>query len=72
MDFEKAVPVRHSLLNLYKNVHDISKNLQEGSQTDILIIDFAKAIDKVNHSLLIHKLRNYGTDGKATRWIQTG
>ena len=25
---------------------------------------------KVNHSLLIHKLRYYGIDGKTTRWIQ--
>jgi hypothetical protein len=43
-------------------VDDISKNLQEGRQTDILIMDFAKAFDKVNHSLLIHKLRYYGID----------
>jgi fibrillarin-like rRNA methylase len=42
---------------LIEFVDDISKNLQEGRQTDILIMDFAKAFDKVNHSLLIHKLR---------------
>ena len=55
---------------LIEFVDDISKNLQEGRQTDIFIMDFAKAFDKVNHSLLIHKLRYYGIDGKATRWIQ--
>ena len=55
---------------LIEFVDDISKNLQEGRQTDILIMDFAKAFDKVNHSLLIHKLRYYGIDGKTTRWIQ--
>ena len=55
---------------LIEFVDDISKNLQEGRQTDILTMDFAKAFDKVNHSLLIHKLRYYGIDGKTTRWIQ--
>jgi hypothetical protein len=55
---------------LIEFVDDISKNIQEGRQTDILIMGFAKAFDKVNRSLLIHKLRYYGTDGKATRWIQ--
>ena len=51
-------------------VDDISKNLQEGQQTDILILDFAKAFDIVNHSLLIHKLQHYGIIGKSVRWIQ--
>jgi hypothetical protein len=55
---------------LIEFVDDISKNIQEGRQTDILIMDFAKAFDKVNHSLLIHNLRYYGIDGKTTRWIQ--
>ena len=35
---------------LIEFVDDISKNLQEGRQTDILIMDFAKAFDKVNQS----------------------
>jgi retron-type reverse transcriptase len=55
---------------LIEFVDDISKNLQEGQQTDILILDFAKAFDKVNHSLLIHKLQHYGIIGKSVRWIQ--
>ena len=33
-------------------------------------MDFGKAFDKVNHSLLIHKLRYYEIDEKTTRWIQ--
>ena len=34
---------------------DVSKNLEEGKQTDVLVMDFAKAFDKVCHSLLLHK-----------------
>jgi hypothetical protein len=51
------------LHQLIEFVDDISKNIQEGQQTDILILDFAKAFDKVNHSLLIHKLQHYGIIG---------
>jgi hypothetical protein len=36
----------------------------------ILILNFAKGFDKVNHSLLIHKLQHYGIIGKSVRWIQ--
>jgi hypothetical protein len=40
-----------------------------GKQTDILILDFAKAFDRVNHSLLVHKLHYYGVRGALNRWI---
>jgi hypothetical protein len=36
----------HGLLYLIEFVDDICKNLQESQQTDILILDFAKAFDK--------------------------
>jgi retron-type reverse transcriptase len=55
-----GIPLQHGFrkgrsceTQLIEFVDDISKNLQEGRQTDILIMDFAKAFDKVNHSLLM-------------------
>ena len=50
---------------------DITINMDKGSQTDCLIMDFSKAFDKVSHSLLIHKLRHYGINGKTNTWINS-
>ena len=33
-------------------------------------MDFAKAFDKVCHSLLTHKLHHYGIQGNFNRWIK--
>ena len=34
----------------------MTQNLDDSKQTDVLIMDFSKAFDKVSHNLLIHKL----------------
>ena len=44
--------------------------LENGNQANVIIMDFAKAFDKVNHSLLVHKLSKYGIQGKINRWIK--
>ena len=49
---------------------DVSKNLNNNRQTDILIVDFSKAFDKVDHSLLCYKLKTYGIRGKINGWIR--
>ena len=41
---------------LIEFIDDLISNLEEVQQTDILIMDFVKAFDKVHYSLLIHKL----------------
>ena len=51
-------------------IDDITKALENGQQTDVLVMDFSKAFDKVDHSLLCHKLRKYGITGKINRWIE--
>ena len=49
---------------------DITSNLENWKQTDVLVMDFAKAFDKVHHSLLAHTLDHYGIRGKPNTWIQ--
>ena len=39
--------------------------------TTAAILDFTKAIDKVPHKRLIHKLNYYGITGSIATWIET-
>ena len=55
---------------LLEFVEEVTTGLDEGLPTDVIIMDFAKALDKVNHSLLTHKLAYYGVRGYTNRWIQ--
>ena len=38
-------------------------------QTDVIIMDFAKAFDKVPHKRLLYKLQYYGIRGSTYKWI---
>ena len=46
-------------------VDDVSANMEDGKQTNVLIMDFSKAFDKVSQSSPTHGIR-----GKTNRWIQ--
>ena len=61
---------------LVQFVHDLSSNLDRANnkghrQTDIIIMDFAKAFDKVPHRRLVHKLDFYGIRGTTNKWIHS-
>ena len=48
---------------LIEFVHDIAFNMQKGHQNDVVVMDFAKAFDKVAHNRLLYKLSSYGVKG---------
>jgi hypothetical protein len=50
---------------------EVVNNMQEGFQTDVLIMDFSKAFDKVGHEHLLSKLNHYGINGRTNRWIRS-
>jgi hypothetical protein len=56
---------------LIEFIDDVTSNIEKSVQTDILIMDFSKAFDKVSHNLLTHKLSHYGIKGNANRWIKS-
>ena len=55
---------------LIELMDELTKNIDDGSQTDVIVLDFAKAFDRVNHSLLCKKIESYGITGDTKRRIQ--
>ena len=59
------------MLYIYVKLKELSLsgNLENGKQTSVLMLDFASAFDKVNHSLtiLLHKLHSYCVWGKISK-----
>ena len=48
--------------------HVWSKALNAGLQVDAVFLDFAKAFDRVNRKILLHKLCNFGISGSLQAW----
>ena len=63
----------YNLVGLHPTEWDrsgIITNMPIGHETDIIILDFAKAFDKVNHNKLIHKLKAHRGVMLTVEWIK--
>ncbi len=56
---------------LIELVDDLARNLSHGKQSDLILLDFSKAFDKVSHLKLLHKLYIHGVDINTINWIQS-
>ena len=48
---------------------DLLKSLDNRGQTDVILLDFSKAFDKVPHQRLLYKIKHYGIRGKTLAWL---
>ena len=70
-DFQHSFRRKRSCeTQLVLTVDELSRALDQGKQVDCILLDFAKAFDKVSHRSLIAKLSNYGVAGRNLLWIQ--
>ena len=63
-----AMYLKYQLLTLS---HELAENLHKGIQTDLIILDFSKAFEKVPHNKLLMKMENYGIRGNTWRWARS-
>lgn len=54
---------------LVKVADDIARNFDDGNVTALITLDFSKAFDTINHTLLCHKLKYYGFSEDALSFI---
>ena len=50
--------------------NDLAHNKEMGMITDVIILDFSKAFDSVNHRKLLSKLRCFGIGNQLISWIK--
>ena len=56
---------------LIQLVDDLARTLVAGQQSDLILLDFSKAFDKVSHSKLLYKLHEHGIRGCTLDWIRS-
>ena len=66
--FRSSMSTSHALIDL---VEEISESIDKKLYTLGVFIDFKKAFDTVNHSILLQKLNFYGIRGVAEKWIES-
>ena len=60
---------RSCLSKLLAHYDWVLHSLAEGKNVDVVFLDFAKAFDKVDHGILLHKIKSLGLTGKLGIWI---
>ena len=66
--FQKKKSTEHAILDIQSKVIDAYENKEIPC---CIFLDFAKAFDTVNHSILLNKLNYYGIRGVSHKWLES-
>ena len=64
------VPNKACITNLLETLDTITDAVNKGYSVDLVLLDFAKAFDKVSHEKLIFKLEAYGVNSMLVKWVR--
>ena len=72
MDCQHGFRARRSCeTQLVTLVHELAEAIDRGRQTDMIILDFSNAFDRVPHLRLLAKIHHYGTRRPTYNWIKS-
>ena len=66
--FRSRVSCETQLIQFTQDLYD---TLNQGGQTDVIVMDFSKAFDKVDHQRLLLKLHRLGINTTVIAWIKS-
>ena len=64
-----ALNGRSTLTQLLEQQEEILKILEEGDTVEVLYLDFSKAFDSCDHSIMLKKIRDFGFGGNLLKWL---
>ena len=64
------LPNRSCVTQLLSVLHTVGQSLDKNIQADLIYLDFAKAFDTVDHSVLVAKLRLYRVKVQLFCWFK--
>ncbi|KAK3893477.1 hypothetical protein Pcinc_002696 [Petrolisthes cinctipes] len=59
------------LTQLLAHYEKVLTSLENNKDVDVVYLEFAKAFDKVDHGILLHKPRQMGISGKLGSWLHS-
>ena len=62
---------RSCLSQLLQHIEYILETLEKKYNIDVIYLDFSKAFDKVDHKILLQKVKQFGIEGKIFTWLES-